>query len=407
MTDTPWFVFVETGYSDLGTRVISSANALGCSTLLLTSDLTYYPRSAEIERLCRRVVRCATNSAEAVSETLAKENLSIGGIGTVSEHHVVVAAKTAAEFGCRGPSVAAVEACRDKLKTREACVEWGIPSPEYSIATRSRDVASAAERLGYPCVVKPTDGSGSAGVRLCWTGREAEAAAEAIFTRGDLGRGLRRKPGVLLEEYVMGYEVSVETFTVGGKTTVIGVTDKVLGRPPYFVELGHSFPSALPQRVVDRCASVAVGALDAVGFDFGLAHVELRVRDETAVLIELNARAAGDKITDLVELSSGRSPLEAWLRACMGDAPGEWPARVNGAAVRYAERIRGGDGGRGRDIAVGAPGVVEVHVDEANVGRVGSVTNSKDRSGYVVAVGESSYEAGRRCEAALAVLESV
>ena len=50
----------------------------------------------------------------------------------------------------------------------------------------------------------------------------------------------------MVEERVRGFEVSVESMTLGGATTVVSVTDKLTTEPPYFVELGHSEPSRLP-----------------------------------------------------------------------------------------------------------------------------------------------------------------
>ena len=134
-------------------------------------------------------------------------------------------------------------------------------------------------------------------------------------------RGQDHEPGGLVEQCLFGPEVSVETFTYAGTTTVLGVTDKSLGPVPYFLETGHVFPSILPSSVTDRAARVAVAALDAIGFDFGPAHTELKLTEAGPMLIEINPRTGGDYIPDLVQHATGVRLLEQSVAAHVGRRP--------------------------------------------------------------------------------------
>lgn len=44
-----------------------------------------------------------------------------------------------------------------------------------------------------------------------------------------------------------GPEVSVESYTVDGETTIITITDKIVTELSFFVELGHTEPSRLDE----------------------------------------------------------------------------------------------------------------------------------------------------------------
>jgi biotin carboxylase len=254
-------------------------------------------------------------------------------------------------------------------------------------------------------VIKPVDESASIGVTLCRTPAQARARlAELLETRTN-SKGQPRIPGGLVEECLFGHEVSVETFTIGGRTSVLGVTDKLLGPVPYFIELGHTFPSALPQRVRDGAAEVALSALAAVGFDFGPAHTEVKLTDRGPVLIEVNARAGGDFVPDLVRHALGVSLLEQTVVASTGGHPDLTPTLSRGAAIRFLS---------GRDGVVAAvpdtdvlrrfPEVVSARVKVAAGAQTTFPTNSHERLGYVITSAATAAQAAVAADAAAAQL---
>ncbi|MEK8104173.1 hypothetical protein NKG94_01750 [Micromonospora sp. M12] len=113
------------------------------------------------------------------------------------------------------------------------------------------------------------------------------------------------------------------------------MTDKLLGPVPYFIELGHTFPSGLPKQVREAAIDVALAALDAIGFDFGPAHTEVKLTDRGPLLIEVNARAGGDFVPDLVRHATGVSLLDQTIVAATGNRPDLTPTVHGGAAIRF------------------------------------------------------------------------
>lgn len=64
----------------------------------------------------------------------------------------------------------------------------------------------------------------------------------------------------MVEEYMEGPEVSVETLSVNGVCHVIQITDKLTTDAPYFVEMGHSQPSGHTEEIKKQIAEVAIAA---------------------------------------------------------------------------------------------------------------------------------------------------
>jgi len=241
-------------------------------------------------------------------------------------------------------------------------------------------------------------------VRRCTTVEEVVDHVAAIRAKRLNVRGQLRYHEVLVEECVLGYEVSVEVLADGDLLHVLGVTDKSVGGNNRFVELGHVFPSLLPEHVRAACSHVAVDALRAVGFDLGLAHVEMKYSADGPRLIEINPRPAGDKITELIDRTLDTSCIELVVRQYLGERlNGDVPTTpVRGAAIRFLTA----DPGRvvsvsGTEVAAGLPGVCEAVVSVAPGDVVNPLHRNEDRVGHALAVAEDAYVAARTAEVAV------
>ncbi|MCC7273634.1 MAG: hypothetical protein IT561_13265, partial [Alphaproteobacteria bacterium] len=83
---------------------------------------------------------------------------------------------------------------RDKILTKRYLAGLGLPVATHRVVTSPEEAAAAGERLGFPVVVKPTDGTFSRGVVLdVRDGEEARAAYAHAALHGS---------GVLVEPYL-------------------------------------------------------------------------------------------------------------------------------------------------------------------------------------------------------------
>jgi len=137
---------------------------------------------------------------------------------------------------------------------RRVLAEHDLSPVQYAHAARWEDVAALLDHFALPVVVKPTELSGSRGVLLLQHEDELTSWGAMLESYSYAGP-------VLVEEYLHGPEFSVETISVRGTHHVIGVTRKLLGAPPLFVEAGHVHPEpASPE--TDAIAQLVVDMLD-------------------------------------------------------------------------------------------------------------------------------------------------
>ncbi|MET8853911.1 ATP-grasp domain-containing protein [Amycolatopsis sp. NPDC004625] len=399
--------FVESNRAGSGFDALRAARALGLHVTFFSSGLARYhatPGGTEVLANCvDEFVSCPTHELEpllaAVKAADARQPLD--ALLSVAEYEVVQTAEAARQLGLPGPDPAAVRLARNKAAQRLRWAERGVPGPAFRVVTTIADAVRAAGEVGWPCVVKAVDETSGTHVVRCTTPGAVVAAFAAIRAEPANRRGQARAAEVLVEECLVGFEVSVEVLAGPGGVRVLGVTDKIVGGHNRFVELGHSFPTALPDDVRRDLEAAAVAATTAVGFDLGLAHVEVKYTADGPKLVELNPRPGGARITELMDRSFRRSTMALLIRQSLGEPVPDLPAPVGGAAIRYLTAEPGVvESVTGLEIAAAVPGVCEAVVSVEPGGRVEPLRVNEDRFGHVLATASGPYLAGRIAEAA-------
>jgi S-sulfo-L-cysteine synthase (3-phospho-L-serine-dependent) len=393
-----WLVLVESNTTGSGRLFCSCARRLGLRPVLLARDPARYPYVAA-DHIDFRLAD--TGSAAGVLEACRDLDGPIAGVTSSSEYSIATSAEAARSLGLPHPDPDAVRACRDKHAQRAALSRAGVSGPEYAAAHTPDQAAAAAARIGYPVVVKPASGTGSIAVRLCQTAGQVRAAVGHAFAAPD--PALPPQDTVLVEEYLTGAEYSAELID----ESVVGITKKLLGGEPYFVETGHDFPAPLPAADRSALGEVAVAAVRALRLGWGGAHVELRYSAAgRACVVEVNPRLAGGMIPRAVQEATGIDMIYHVVAAAAGRPEPLRPRPERAASIRFLVAGEEGTltGVRGVAEATRQPGVVEVGIT-AQAGQQVVLRHSfRDRLGYVIASAAGNAEAARTAEAALALL---
>ncbi|QKZ20318.1 ATP-grasp domain-containing protein [Streptomyces chartreusis] len=295
------------------------------------------PSSWATPYLCREVaVDLADSEALAVAVKQLNEETALAGISTYMEHHVEAAAHLAERFGLPGTSPASAAACRDKARTRQLFAERGVASARSHLVADEDAAVEAARSLGYPVVVKPRAMGGSAGVVRADSDAEVREAFQRASWETVLGLDTFAVRGVLVEEYLNGTEISAETVVLGpADVRIAAITRKRLGAEPRFQEVGHLVDAADPLLGDTTVTRTVVHAVQALGIERGVLHVELRLTAHGPVLIEVNARPGGDLIPHLVRLASGIDLAQAAVSLATGAVPDLTPSHRRAAAVQF------------------------------------------------------------------------
>lgn len=145
----------------------------------------------------------------------------------------------------------------DKSYMRKRLKENEVPIPEFYVVNNFDEFKQAVNRFTGKCVVKPADNAGSRGVHLLM-GSNIEKGLEKEY---EYTKKYSRTGIVLVEEYMSGREMSVESITENGNTTVVTITDKLVCELPYFVEIGHSEPAILSETEKESIINITKKAI--------------------------------------------------------------------------------------------------------------------------------------------------
>jgi biotin carboxylase len=306
-----------------------------------------------------------------------------------------------AALGLPGPSEAAIARATNKRLMRDALTAAGVPCPRYWHAASLGQALQAFDAAHADVVVKPTLSHGGRGVTRVAAGSEAETLRRAFE------RALRetRADGVVIEDFVDGPECSVESITVGRRTQVIAVTEKLTSGPPYFVEMGHQQPARYSAKVRVELEDVAKRCQQALEVEDAAGHTEIRLSAQGPVVMETAARLGGGFITShLVPASTGVDMVGACLAVALGEAPDFAPARAPApCAIRFIAAAPGVvDAVEGLEELRAHAEVTDVQLYVRPGDRVGALVDATARCGHVICAGRSTAEAIEHAEAAAA-----
>jgi len=171
---------------------------------------------AELERLIRLAERQAFGpSTQAILDEAASRDIpyirldrhSLVQLGQGVHQQRIRATMTSRTSGI------AVDIASDKSLTNRLLDSAGLPVPRSAVVETEDQAADAANRIGYPCVIKPLDGNHGRGVNLDL--RSEEAVRKAF----PLARAESRSGDLVVESYVAGNDY--RCLVIGGKVAAI------------------------------------------------------------------------------------------------------------------------------------------------------------------------------------------
>jgi len=229
-----------------------------------------------------------------------------------SDVAVVPATMLSKELGLPCNDIEAVIRFSDKFKCWELANSLGIPCLRSKVAYSLEEAVKAAEKLGYPAVLKPVDSSASKGVFLV----NSEDELRSFFARS-LARSRNKK--LILQEYAKGeWQLVVEGLCSNGKHSSVSCglihrswTARQVPMLPYIL-----WPHDPPEGLIEANNKFVENS----GLKFGITHAEYVLDDGKFKLLEIGCRGGGFKISShIVPWVSGINLYDALHRSLKGE----------------------------------------------------------------------------------------
>ena len=326
------------GLADCGARVYGAGDQpVGALPDLVKRSLSEYVQ-----------VSALWDSQKVIAELSEKlRGHTLDRIECLWEPAIMIAAELRQHFGVEGQTVEQARRFRDKEAMKIALDEAGIRTPKHIAANTAAACWAAAEEIGFPLILKPIAGAGSA---------DTYRVNDADELRAVLPR-LRHVPLVSVEEFVDGEEYTFDTITIDGKIAYYNIA---LYRPRPLIARSNEWisPQVIALRDVDDpklAGGVRMGfeVIDALDFRTGFTHMEWYLKDDGEVVFgEIGARPPGAHQVDQMKYACDFDVFRAWGSAVTRGKLDASPERRYNVATIYKRaqgvgrisRIEGTDG---------------------------------------------------------------
>lgn len=252
---------------------------------------------------------------EAVKAAVQKWPASRGGVDRVEclwEPGMLLAARLREAVGAPGLSYEQTVPFRNKERMKQLLDAAGIRTPRHRPARSAVEIRTAAVEVGFPLIVKPIAGAGSADTYRVESNAELERAIE----------GVRHHTEVSVEEFIDGEEYTFDTISIRGTPSFFNVA---WYRPRPLVARSEEWisPQVIALRYPNQpllAPGVRMGhaVLRALHFETGFTHMEwYQKRDGEVVFGEIGARPPGAHQVDQMNYVADVDVFRGWASAVL------------------------------------------------------------------------------------------
>ena len=236
--------------------------------------------------------------------------MSVDKVECLWEPAMLLAARLREALGVKGMTVEETVPFRDKDRMKQVLAAAGVRTPRHALATTADECRDAARRIGFPLIMKPIAGAGSADTYRV----DDEAQLEETLPL------LGHLPEVNVEEFIEGDEFTFDTVCVGGRVAYFSIS-KYRPHPLIARTVEWISPQIVMLRDVDADeyaggCEMGRAVLRALKFDTGFTHMEwFRKPDGEVVFGEVACRPPGARSVDVMNYAGDTDLYAGWAEA--------------------------------------------------------------------------------------------
>lgn len=209
-----------------------------------------------------------------------------------------------------GTTVEDVNAAEDREQFNQITTEQAIVQPIGVTVTNQEDALVAANKIGYPVLVRPSYVLGGRAMEIVYNETElTHYMTEAIQ--------VSHQHPVLIDQYVNGQECEVDAISDGQTVVIPGIMEHIEHAGVHSGDSMAVYPSqTLSQNVQQQIETITQKLAKALNC-LGLMNVQFVIKDEQAYVIEVNPRAS--RTVPFLSKVTNIPMTQLATRAIMGD----------------------------------------------------------------------------------------
>lgn len=328
---------------------------------------------------------------------MQNEQTPIHGVLTSGTDASMTVAAVANALGLPGIKYEDAEAATNKIKMRTRFRENGVPSPMFRPVWTIAEAKAACKELGFPLVIKPSDNMGARGVMLLQDKNDISDGFHAAKKASPSGE-------IIIEEYMEGDELSVDTVVYDGNVTFTGIADRIIEDLPFFIEKGHTMPSQKSEREIAEVKKVMQQGIKALGIKHGFAKGDIKITSKGVMIGELAARLSGGFMsTHTFPYSTGVDLMKGAIEIALGQEPGNLEPVKNSVSIERCIITKPGmvKNISGVDVARQIKHINEIYLNVGIGDRVVTPRSNVEKAGHIIATADTLNQAEQAIKEAL------
>lgn len=308
------------GLAEVGANVIGVGDGhVGMLPSKTKHYLSYYLQAAKLfdeDALVEQVVSWAKGK-------------NIDRVECLWEPLMIGAARIREKLGIAGMSVNTVIGFRDKSIMKDRIKAAGLRVPYAFRCKTNIEIEKAVEKIGYPVIIKPIAGAGSADTYRVDTPSQLPKILQSI----------RHVQEVSVEEFVDGREFTYDTVCVNGQPRYENVAEylprPLIARSNEWISPIIITVKELNQPHLLQGLQLGRGVLKALNMGDGFTHMEWYLTPKGEVVFgEIGCRPGGAHLVDQMNYTSDIDLFREWARAvCWKDVRINNPRKYNTAII--------------------------------------------------------------------------
>ena len=285
-----------------------------------------------------KILLCSTRDPNHTLETVLEysKERKIEGVMTIANDVPYTVALVASSLNLPGISLQSARYASNKILMKECFIKNKIITPKSEIVGNKDDFLKLVSNKKFPLILKPSDGRGSRGVLYLDDSTDLDWTWDFVFNTSS-------NKELMLEEYVIGDQLSVEGIFVKKKYYPIAFADRnytnLPKTKPHIIENGGVIPSKYEGEILNKISSLIENAAKSLNIDFGSVKADIVLSNGEPMIIELAARLSGNYLaTHHIPMAYGIDIVSAVINISLGldvDISTLLPKHKRFFAVRY------------------------------------------------------------------------
>jgi len=237
------------------------------------------------------------------------KEININGVVSIcNDVYVPTVAYVAEKMGLTGNSYQDTFITSDKYTLRQVFSKQNVKTPRFAIAKEGVDLKG----FRYPLIVKPVDRCASIGVIKVEKEEDLQKSIQKSLEQSYIKK-------VIIEEFISGVEISVDSISWKGKHYILGIKDKEFTSGGDFVLLSEHYPAQLSFEIQEEIKTETLKALDSINFKYGASNTQFKITESGEIFsIEINPRMASDFAYTKIKLYNGYDYIKGVIDVALG-----------------------------------------------------------------------------------------